>query len=362
MAIGFDVSRPSRQREEVTWLSERLARYCGIPRLLGRIRSVRCVVFHDISNGDSPFTSGLGISLRPSEFEATLEFLTANYAPVSLEDLLSSPSERDLPPNAILVTFDDGYASAMTWAAPLCAERRVPAVFFLSAAFLDNRRLSPDNLVCYVANVMGMEPINAAVREVSGCRNLKFACRADVSRTFFPSISAAQRQEFLTALEHFADLRSRQLAEQAGLYVTRQQVKELASLGFEIGSHTYSHVRCRSLTHEEMDQEIRKNGTELESISGKPVRSFSLPYGSSADLTGEVAEFLEATGHRAVFLSESVANNRSSTPRCLNRVSLHTGAEGRLSFEIEVLPRLRAVRNRLFRGRRQARLSTQELH
>ena len=68
------------------------------------------------------------------------------------------------PPRAVLVTFDDGYASTMEWAAPLCKRFEVPAVFFLNAAFLDNHRLAPDNLVCFAANVLGMETINAAAR------------------------------------------------------------------------------------------------------------------------------------------------------------------------------------------------------
>ena len=88
-----------------------------------------------------------------------------------------------------------------------------------------------------------------------------------------------------------------------------------------------------------------RNKAELEALSGTKVRSFSLPYGSSTDLTRDLAEHLERSGHKAVFLSESVANPRGADPFHLDRVSTRAESDDTFFFEIEVLPRLRAVRN-----------------
>ncbi|MGA8580151.1 MAG: polysaccharide deacetylase family protein, partial [Bryobacteraceae bacterium] len=127
------------------------------------------------------------MNITRSNLEATLEFLARYYSPVSLEDVLAGSNGRDLPPRAVLVTFDDGYASVSEWAAPLCAKFGVPAVFFLNAAFLDNHRLAPDSLVCFVANVLGMETINAAVRMARGADSPKLKCMAEVFSRFFPA-------------------------------------------------------------------------------------------------------------------------------------------------------------------------------
>ena len=105
----------------------------GIVRTLGPSYSLRCVVFHDISVSETPFTRGMGVSITPSNFEAALKFITRYYTPVCLQDVLTDCDGRGLPPRAILVTFDDGYASVMEWAAPLCREFGVPAIFFLNA-------------------------------------------------------------------------------------------------------------------------------------------------------------------------------------------------------------------------------------
>jgi len=292
----------------------------------------------------------MGVSITPDNFEEALKFLTRYYTPVGLQDVLADPDGRGLPPRAVLVTFDDGYASVMEWAAPLCRKYGIPAVSFLNAAFIDNHRLAPDNLVCYAANVLGMETVNAAIRTVKGADFPKLRSQAEVFSCFFPSISLAERKIFLDALVHLGRISEPRLAEQAALYLTSKQVCDLASFNFEIGNHTYTHVRCRSLTPETFGQEIDRNKEELEALSGAKVRAFSLPYGSSADLTSDLVKHLELSGHHAVFLSESVANPRCADQFRIDRVSIHADKDDTFFFEIEVLPRLRAIRRRLRHG------------
>jgi peptidoglycan/xylan/chitin deacetylase (PgdA/CDA1 family) len=326
----------------------------GIARILGPSYLLRCVVFHNISATESPFTEGMGVNITPSNFEAALRFLTKYYTPVRLQDVLADADGRDLPPRAVLVTFDDGYASVREWAAPLCSKFGVPAICFVNAAFLDNQRLAPDNLVCYAANTLGMETINAAVHTVKGTDFPKLKSLSEVFSRFFPAISLPEREVFLDAVTHSEGMTERQLAGEAGLYLTRKQLCELASLDFELGNHTYTHVHCRSLSPETFGQEVERNKAELEALSGKKVRSFSPPYGSSADLTSDLVRQLQLSGHEAVFLSESVANHRGADRFHLDRVSARAESDGALFFEIEVLPRLRTIRDRLLRTAHQA--------
>ena len=94
--------------------------------------------------------------------------------------------------------------------------------------------------------------------------------------------------------------------------------------------------------------EIDRNKAVLEAASGSKVRSFSVPYGSSADLTGDLVAHLHRSGYEAVFLAESRANPLRPDRFRLNRVSIRTGGDGALFSEIEILPRLRSMRNLLF--------------
>jgi peptidoglycan/xylan/chitin deacetylase (PgdA/CDA1 family) len=344
---------PSRFRSAVFNLSAkalwRIPGRFGVARILGPNYLLRCVVFHNISTTESPFTRGMRVSITPEKFEAALSFLTRFYTPVRLQDVLTDCDGRGLPPRAVLVTFDDAYASVVDVAAPLCRKYGVPAVFFVNAAFIDNQRMAPDNLVCYAANVSGMDVINAAVRAVKRAESPELQSVSEVFKDFFPAISLAERTEFLDTLLQLIGMNERRLAEEAHLYLTSKQLSELASFDFEIGNHTYSHVHCRSLSAEELGMEVERNRAELEAVSGTKVRSFSQPYGSSTDLTGQLEQILERSGHKVVFLSESVANPRGADPFHLDRISIQGDSDDSFFFEIDVLPRLRAIRNRLFR-------------
>ena len=321
-----------------------------IARMLGPSYLLRCVVFHHISAVESPFITGMNVSTTPDEFEGALRFLTAHYKPVRLEDVLGASAGGSLPPRAVLVTFDDAYASVVEVAAPLCRKYGVPAVFFVNAAFLNNRRLAPDNLVCYVANVRGMQAINGAVRTVHGYETAQLQSVSEVFSSFFPSITLTERETFLEALRNLAGINECRLAEDTGLYLRSKQLSSLASFDFEIGNHTYSHVHCRRLSNADFGQEIDKNKAELEAFSGTKVRSFSQPYGSSKDFTPELAHHLRGSGHEAVFLSESVANLRGADPFHLDRVNPRVQGDKTFFLELEILPRLRAIRNRFLHG------------
>lgn len=320
----------------------------GIARTLGPRYSLRCVLFHDVSNTESPFTRGLNITTTLSNFEAALKFLTKHYTPVRLHDILADPDGRILPPRPVLVTFDDAYASIADFAAPLCWKYRVPAVFFVNASCLDNRQLALDNLVCYAVNTLGLGSINAAARAITGIEDLELRSMAEVFARFLPAISLQLREDFRDALAELVQSSDSALAEDAGLYLSSQQLQTLAASSFEIGNHTYTHVHCRALSRETLCEEIDRNKAELEAVSGTTVRAFSVPYGSSADLTSDVVRHLRLSGHEAVFLSESVANRGGGNVFRFDRVSSHAESDEAFFFEIEVLPRLRAMRNRVF--------------
>ncbi len=312
--------------------------------------SLRCVVFHNISATESPFTAGISVNTTPQGFERTLKFLTSHYCPVRLEDVLTDCDGRGLPSRALLVTFDDAYASVANYAAPLCKQLGVPAVFFVNAAFLDNQRLAPDNLVCYVANVLGIATVNTAIRRVCGESAAPVSSLSEVFGIFLPALSLAQREAFLAVLRELAGINERMTAQEAGLYLTAKQLRGLKSFDFEIGNHTYTHTYFRSLSRRDFASEIDRNKEELESLSGTDVRSFSQPYGSSKDLSSELRDHLKNSGHRAIFLSESVANPRRADLFRLDRINSRAQNDKTLFFEIEVLPRLRAIRNQVFQN------------
>ncbi|HEX8817756.1 MAG TPA: hypothetical protein VF753_19860, partial [Terriglobales bacterium] len=90
--------------------------------LLGADYALRCVLFHHISDSETSFTQGLGVTTSHQDFESALKFLTQHYTPVSLDQIIADRQGQALPSRPVLVTFDDAYASIRELAAPLCAK------------------------------------------------------------------------------------------------------------------------------------------------------------------------------------------------------------------------------------------------
>ncbi len=339
-------TRTMRWRSELDVVGRILWRLPGsfrIAHLLGSYYSLRCVLFHHVATSDTAFTKGLGISTSRVDFESALKFLKRYYTPVSLQDVLDESDARRLPPRPVLVTFDDAYASIREVAAPLCKDYDVPAVCFVNAAYLDNRQLALDNLVCYVMNEVGLRGINSAANSLSP-ECFEFESMADVFGRFLPTLSLPAREAFRTSLLELLGTGEADLLTATPLYLTSAQLQELTTFDCEIGNHTYTHVHCRSLTGQDFEREVGRNKRELEAVTGKDVRSFSVPYGCSEDLQGELIGYLQQTGHQAAFLVESLPNGLRADCYSFNRVSVRADQDAGFFSELEILPRFPAIR------------------
>ncbi len=62
-------------------------------------------------------------------------------------------------------------------------------------------------------------------------------------------------------------------------HLTKDQIKEIASLGHEIGSHTVTHANLALLDDADVERELSQSKSILEDIIGKPVSSLSFPFG-----------------------------------------------------------------------------------
>ena len=82
-----------------------------------------------------------GLIISPQRFSAHLDMLQREgYTAISLEDLYSFlQGEKTVPPNAVLITFDDGYESVYRYAFPEMKKRNIPGVSFAITAFIGQK-------------------------------------------------------------------------------------------------------------------------------------------------------------------------------------------------------------------------------
>ncbi len=98
------------------------------------------LTYHYISTNPNPADSlRTLLSVTPSDFAAQLEYLaTHGYTTIALDDLLAAQAGAiELPPNPVLLTFDDGYADFYQNAYPLLLQYQMKATIYIPTSLVD---------------------------------------------------------------------------------------------------------------------------------------------------------------------------------------------------------------------------------
>ena len=112
-------------------------------------------------------------------------------------------------------------------------------------------------------------------------------------------------------------------------YLTRNQLRELSDLGFDIGCHSMTHPYLSDLDQTGLKNEIAQPKERLEQITGRAVEHFSCPGGRWDKRAAEVAR---EAGFKSVATSRSSANTPVTDRFKLGRVAIMRDTD-RATFE-----------------------------
>jgi len=102
-------------------------------------------------------------------------------------------------------------------------------------------------------------------------------------------------------------------------YMSAAQLRELSSLGFEIGCHSMTHAYLNDLGPAELRRELLNACSRLEDVTGKKVEHFSCPGGRYNERTIDVAK---QAGYQSLATSRARPNFPSTNPFSLGRVAI----------------------------------------
>ncbi len=105
-------------------------------------------------------------------------------------------------------------------------------------------------------------------------------------------------------------------------YLSLPQLKELANLNFEVGSHSINHVHLTDLSPERLRAELAESKAQLEQVLGIPVEHFSCPFGSWSP---DVARMAGEVGYRSVATSRAGINSEKADRFRLARLVVMRG-------------------------------------
>jgi peptidoglycan/xylan/chitin deacetylase (PgdA/CDA1 family) len=300
--------------------------------------ALKSVLYHNIAASESGFERGLGVTTDPEQFAQHVAYYRKNYDIIDLGTLLSG----NLPKRPLLITFDDCYRSVLTAAREVLGPDRIPSLFFVNPSLVGNQRLSLDNVIAWSANTHGI----AAVARTAGADPSESPSIGALVSNILSKRSAAERAALRARLSEAFPIPEAELVERSPA-LTEEELRELPTLGVEIGNHTAGHVHCGALSADEYGAELVQPKQDLERMSGSRVRSFSVPYGHERDLTPAVLQVLRDSGHEAIFLVHARSNIIRKAPDIWYRVSFQQQPASKIRTRVDVLPLLRTLRHRL---------------
>jgi peptidoglycan/xylan/chitin deacetylase (PgdA/CDA1 family) len=266
-----------------------------------------------------------------AHLEVTPEFLEqaiiaareAGLEPVRLEDLPTLLAEQGSTRKFVCFTLDDGYRNNAEFAAPVFRRHGVPYTIFICPGFVTRTRT-----VWWETGAELLRRVNSLKFDFGGGEE---------------TIACASHAEEMAVFERLAELvntldeneavaRIDALSLACGFdpmsYVEREIMSEpeLRQLVTDplvsLGGHTLTHCNLARVPQERLEAEIAESSRLVGGYAGRPVRTFSYPYGWKSAAGTREFESANKAGLTAVTTQPGVLS-AAGNPAALPRVSLN---------------------------------------
>lgn len=238
-------------------------------------------------------------------FRRTLDFVQRHYNVVSLDDLQAArQGQRPLPPNPMLITFDDGWRDTLDHAAPELARRNLPAVLFVSSEVvgLDAPRWWQDALVAALAEQGAPARLCAA----AGWGNMP---EGSVSQALAAHLGAMPQADRQAWLQRHSPGAQQQVAQRQML--SRDDLQARIPTQLAIGGHGHTHSPLT--LSPDPRAELLASRRMLDEL-GQQVRSMSFPHGAWSP---ELVTAARQCGFEWIFTSDATLVDLSRWPASL---------------------------------------------
>ena len=236
------------------------------------------------------------------EFERQVRFLKRDFDVLrvdELDDVLSGKARR-----GVLITFDDGYRDNYELAWPVLTAHGVPATFFLTSGFLDDRPVSWWDEIAWMVHVsqkaelpplFGIEtPLSLSTSEA------REHTIVTLLRTY-KRMPSTQTAEFLEQLSQLTG--SGRCPQQVAdsIWMTWDMVREMDQSGMDIGGHTVTHPILANTDPVEQETEIFESKRRIEQELGHAITAFSYPVGQPDSFNETTKQLLQSAGYQHAF-------------------------------------------------------------
>lgn len=276
------------------------------------------LVFHGLRADGQP--SGVldeGLHLPVSVFRELCQHLAARYQVMPLGEMAAQlAADEPLPPKAVAITFDDGFASNCELGFPVLKELGLPATIFLATGFLDGT--AP----------LWFQQVDLAVKAGAPLPG------ASLGETLaaWKKLPNAVMRERVEALVASAPQPLSQPAVTRPM--TWDQVRTMQASGLiEFGGHTHTHPILSRCSVEQQKREITTCRDRIQQELGAAPRLFAFPNGGEGDYTEETLALLQQAGFESAW---TMISGRASTHESLLEMPRYGAPESTWETEATV--------------------------
>jgi peptidoglycan/xylan/chitin deacetylase (PgdA/CDA1 family) len=260
--------------------------------------------------GDEPFDDDV-VDVTPEMFDRQVRCLKRHFTLVGSDELCAFAAGKRLPANAVAITFDDGYLDNYLRALPILKRHDAKAIFFLSTAYIAERRLYWWDRVAYIIKCSTLSTIRLdypfridiplAQRRLAvnqALRLVKTQQSLDLQR-FLDELARAARVPWSRQTERaFADR----------LLMNWDHVRTLRQAGMDVQSHTRTHRVLQTLPDDELVDELAGSRADLQRELGEAPRALAYPVGTPIQPSSPIRNALEKAGYE-IGLSNATGSN-----------------------------------------------------
>ncbi|PYN66146.1 MAG: polysaccharide deacetylase [Gemmatimonadetes bacterium] len=250
-------------------------------------------------------------ALTVKAFEGQLDYIIQHYRVCAVQDVVAARrGERRLPPNACLLTFDDGFLDHFTTALPRLLDRGLPASFYPPAVPVEGGRVLDTHKIHFILAAcpdraklarqlldmiegwrgdVALPPTDALWRQHAVGSRFDGPEVVFVKRVLQRGLPTDVRSVLTQRLfEEFVGVDVRAFAQE--LYMDLEQLRCLRRLGMDVGGHGAEHVWLDALDRRAQDAEISRTLAFLARVhGGVPVDwVMCYPFGSYDETTLEL--------------------------------------------------------------------------
>jgi peptidoglycan/xylan/chitin deacetylase (PgdA/CDA1 family) len=236
--------------------------------------------YHSISDGNTLICNSITVSLE--SFDKQAHYFSRNFNIIPMDNLIDClRKKRQLPQNALILTFDDGYADNYI-AAKILHKYRLTGLFYITAGCIESEETFWIAEVRHLLGKTQRHQVSIALPHktfTAALHTVEDRARAIDELTYvLKTVDVRCREEIRSLLSTQLDDVS---ACPDDLMLTWGHLKDMVAMGMEIGAHTMTHANLPSAKPDESWFEISESKSTLERRLGIKVSHFAYPNGGS---------------------------------------------------------------------------------